>query len=173
MLSESDILESLMKWRTRISAAAFLVVRDTHVAEDIFQNVTIKAITRNVNFETESKLTSWAFITARREGIDWLRKSRRETAGIDSDLLETLESEWMETSAENVRVDALRECLEASPPENRRLLHLRYFEGHRCDVVAEKMGIGLWAVYKRLSRLHESLRACVEGKLAKMTPRSN
>jgi DNA-directed RNA polymerase specialized sigma24 family protein len=29
------------------------------------------------------------------------------------------------------------------------------------------MGIALNAVYKRLSRLHESLRECIEGKLAR------
>jgi hypothetical protein len=28
------------------------------------------------------------------------------------------------------------------------------------------MGVGLNAIYKRVSRLHESLRDCIEGKLA-------
>jgi hypothetical protein len=28
------------------------------------------------------------------------------------------------------------------------------------------MGIGLNAIYKRISRLHEDLKACIEGKLA-------
>jgi hypothetical protein len=36
MLSEPDILGALMKARTRLSAAAWLLVRDTHAAEDIF-----------------------------------------------------------------------------------------------------------------------------------------
>jgi hypothetical protein len=61
MLSESDILQTLMKWRTRVSAAAWIVLRDAHAAEDIFQNVPLKAMTREVSFETESALISWAF----------------------------------------------------------------------------------------------------------------
>ncbi len=35
-LVEAEILQALMKARTRLSAAAWLVVRDTHAAEDIF-----------------------------------------------------------------------------------------------------------------------------------------
>ncbi len=58
MLSEQDILQTLMKARTRLSAAAWVVVRDTHAAEDIFQNVALKAMTRDVCFETESALLS-------------------------------------------------------------------------------------------------------------------
>jgi hypothetical protein len=37
-LSEKEILRFLMQSRERISAAAWLVVKDAHVAEDIFQN---------------------------------------------------------------------------------------------------------------------------------------
>ena len=73
-LSEPEILQALMKSRTRLSASAWVVVRDTHAAEDIFQNVALKAMTREVSFESEGALLSWAFITARHEEIDWLRR---------------------------------------------------------------------------------------------------
>ena len=71
-ISEQDILRTLMKSRNRIAAAAWVVVRDAHAAEDIYQNVALKALTKEVSFESEGAVLSWAFITARREGIDWL-----------------------------------------------------------------------------------------------------
>ena len=168
MLSEPEILPALMKWRTRVSAAAWVVLHDAHAAEDIFQNVALKAMTREATFETESALLSWAFITARREGIDWLRQHQRETTGLDADILEMLEHEWPSAPAQPAGeiIEALRTCLEAAPEPSRRLLKLRYFEGYRCEEVAEQMGIGLSAIYKRVSRLHESLKECIEGKLA-------
>ena len=168
MFSETDILQSLMKWRTRISAAAWVVVHDAHASEDIFQNVALKAMTREVSFETESALLSWAFITARREGIDWLRRHRRETTGLDADILEMLDHEWQSAPAQpaGAKIEAPRTCLEAAPEPSRRLLKLRYLDGYNCEEVAEQMGIGLNAIYKRVSRLHESLRECIEGKLA-------
>jgi RNA polymerase sigma-70 factor, ECF subfamily len=166
-LSESDILQALMKWRSRIAAAAWVVVRNAHAAEDIFQNVALKAMTREVSFDAESPLLSWAFITARREGIDWLRRHRRETDCPNTEVLDLLDREWMTQSrpVDGSRIDALRDCLESAPEPARRLLRLRYFDGHSCEEVAAQMGIGLNAIYKRVSRLHQNLKECVEGKL--------
>jgi len=93
-LSEPEILQYLMQARQRILAAAWTVVRDTHVAEDIFQKMAVKAVTRDVSFETDSALLSWAFISVRCEGIDYLRKHKRETVGFEPDILELLEADW-------------------------------------------------------------------------------
>lgn len=166
-LNEQQILQALMQARTRLSAAAWLVVHDTHAAEDIFQNVALKAMTREVNFEAEAALLSWAFITARREGIDWLRRHKRETTGLETEILEKLEQEWLTSPARpaGARIDALRDCLESAPEASRRLLKLRYFDGFSCEEVAEQMSIGLNAIYKRVSRLHIGLKECIEGKL--------
>ncbi len=168
MLTETDILRTLMQWRTRVSAAAWVVVRDTHAAEDIFQNVAVKAMTRDVNFESEAALMSWSFITARREGIDWLRRHQRETLCLDAELLELLEHEWQSEAAHpaGARIEALQDCLAAAPETARRLLKLRYHDGLSCEEVAEQMGVGLNAIYKRISRLHQDLKGCIEGKLA-------
>lgn len=167
-LTEQQILQTLMKWRTRVSAAAWVVVRNAHAAEDIFQNVALKAMTREVSFETDGALLSWAFVTARREGIDWLRKHRREAVCLDAEILDLLEQEWQAAQAapSGARVEALQDCLESAPESSRRLLKLRYFDGYSCEEVARKMGIRLDAIYKRVSRLHESLKNCIEDKLA-------
>lgn len=166
-LTEQEILQALMKWRTRVSAAAWVVVQDAHAAEDIFQNVALKAMTREVSFEAEAALLSWAFISARREGIDWLRRRQRESLGLDAELLDILEREWQARPPPGAgsKIEALRECLEAAPEAARRLLKLRYFDGYNCEDVARQMGIGVNAIYKRVSRLHESLRECIEKKV--------
>jgi RNA polymerase sigma-70 factor, ECF subfamily len=167
MLSEQEILQALMNARTRVSAAAWVVVRDAHAAEDIFQNVVLKAMTRDMRCDSEGALLSWSFITARREGLDWLRRHRREVVGLDPDILDLLEQDWSSMPAEGScgKTDALRECLESVPESARRLLRLRYYEGHSCQEVAVRTGIGLNAIYKRVSRLHVSLKECIEGKL--------
>jgi RNA polymerase sigma-70 factor (ECF subfamily) len=166
---EQTILQTLMSWRNRISAAAWVVVRDTHAAEDIFQNVALKALTKDVTFESEAALRSWAFITARREGIDWLRKHKHETACLDESILSILENSWEGESTVNAggRVEALRECLNSVPEQSRHLLKLRYFDGYSCEEVAKQLGAGLTAIYKRVSRLHHSLKDCVEARLAR------
>jgi len=167
ILSEQDILRIVMKSRDRIAAAAWVVVRDAHAAEDIFQNVALKALKQEIDFPAEGALLSWAFITARREGIDWLRRHRREVTGPHTEVLELLEQDWLNESAKDgeIRVEALRTCLKTLPEKSSHLLRLRYFEGHKCGEVAERLGIGRDALYKRLSRVHRGLRKCIELRL--------
>ena len=145
MLYQQAILPSLMKWRTRGSAA-----------EDICLNVALQAMRREVGFETETALMSWAFITA-----------RRETLCLDAEILGRLEHEGPSEAAHpgGAKIEALQSCLEAAPESARRLLKLRYPDGYSGEQVVELMGLGLSAIYQRVSRLHESLKECVEGKL--------
>jgi RNA polymerase sigma-70 factor (ECF subfamily) len=166
-LSQEIIIRTLFAARSRLSAAVWLVVRDAHAAEDIFQNVSVKALTKNVQFEHDGELLSWAHVTARREAIDLLRRQKKSVVGLDDEVLNLLESEWSAATAiSGARVDALRDCLDAAPEEARRMLELRYFEERSCDDVAAQVGIGLDAVYQRLSRLHRALKVCIERRLA-------
>jgi len=166
-ISERSILQQLMNQRDRISAAAWLVVRDAHIAEDIFQNVTLKAIDKEVAFGSEGALMSWAFITARREGIDWLRRQKNTPVSLDESILEVLEAEWANESLGQTssRSQMLRDCLDELPEKSRELLKLRYFDGQQCAEVASLLGAKLDAIYKRLSRLHNALKDCIERKL--------
>jgi len=167
VLSEQDILKRLMGQRDRVAAAAWLVVRDAHSAEDIFQNVALKALAKEVTFDSDGALMSWAFITTRREGIDWLRRQKNAPVSLDETILEVLEAEWADESLAQAdgRSQALRDCLNELPEKSRELLKLRYFDGQRCEEVASLLGAKLDAIYKRLSRLHNSLKSCIETKL--------
>ena len=166
-LSENEILKTLMQSRDRIAAAIWLVVRDTQAAEDIYQNVVLKAMTKETRFAAEGAVLSWAFISARREGIDWLRRRRKERSGLAPEIMDLLEQDWLAESAAGAgtRMEALRDCLEAMPERSRTLLQLRYFHGRSCGEVAQQLGVALNAIYKRLSRLHQGLRDCVEGRM--------
>ena len=166
-LSEKEILRFLMQSRERISAAAWLVVKDAHVAEDIFQNTVLKAVTKDVNFETEAALFSWAFITARRDSLNWIRKHRRESVGFDEDILTLIHQDWQNDhlNIKGNRFEVLRDCMEELPQKSEKILRLRYFEGLSCGEIADSISITLDAVYKRISRIQNSLRKCVELKM--------
>ena len=166
-LSEQEILRFLMQSRERISAAAWLVVKDAHVAEDIFQNTVLKVVTKDVNFEAEAALFSWAFITARRDSLNWFRKHRRESVGIDEDILTLIHQDWQNDhlNPKGNRFEMLRDCMEELPQKSEKILRLRYFEGLSCGEIGDSISITLDAVYKRISRIQNSLRKCVELKM--------
>ena len=166
-LDHETILRHLFAARQRLSAVAWLIVRDAHAAEDIFQNVALKSVTKEVSFEHEGALLSWATVSAKREAIDWLRKRKPETLGLEPDVLDLLDQEWQSKSAvpEGPRMEALRECLDRVPANSRRLLELRYFDGRPCQEVAETLGAGVEAIYQRLTRLHRQLKECVDQRV--------
>lgn len=166
-LDHETILKHLFEARQRLSGVAWLMVRDAQAAEDLFQNVALKSVTKNVSFEHEGALLSWAMVSIKREAIDWLRKRKPETLGLEPEVLDLISEEWStHPQPEGQRMEALRECLASVPEKSRQLLHLRYFDGHSCDEVARKVGANVDAVYQRLSRLHRQLKQCVEQKVA-------
>ena len=87
---------------------------------------------------------------------------------LEADTIATLHDEWARDTLAptDQRADALEDCLGEVPEQARLLLRLRYTDGLACGEVAARLGLNLDAVYKRLSRLHLTLRQCVEGKLA-------
>ncbi|MEK0425881.1 MAG: polymerase sigma factor SigV [Planctomycetota bacterium] len=165
MLSESETIQNLMQARSRIAAAAWLLTRDYHASEDCFQNVVLKAMTKEVSFPNQAALISWALVVIRRDAMDWLDRRGRKVAMLDESVLAVLDRHQLSQTAESLRAWALQECIASLGDEGKRLLQLRYFEGLRCQQVAQLLSLSLPAVYKRLSRLHEGLAHCVQGKM--------
>lgn len=170
-LDHETTLKHLFEARQRLSGAAWLIVRDAQAVEDLFQNVALKSVTKSVSFEHEGALLSWATISIKREAIDWLRKRKPETLGLEPEVLDLISAEWQaHPQTEGRRMEALRECLQSVPEKSRQLLQLRYFDGHTCDEAARRVGASVHAVYQRLSRLHRQLKQCVDQRLTSTTP---
>lgn len=164
-LTQDEIIRSLFVQRARLNAAVWMVVRDVHLAEDIFQEVMVKAVGRLEAFDGEAHLLAWSRVTARHLALNLLRKRNKGWVVLDEEMLEQIEEDWPSSHAPNTRVEALQDCLETMPAEPRQMLDLRYAEGRSCEEVARVFGLNLEAAYQRLSRLHRALRDCVEKKL--------
>ena len=171
-LTQDDLIRTLLSQRTRLTAGVWLVVRDLHIAEDLFQEVMIRALENRELFTDETQLLSWCRVAARNSAINVLRKRQREATMLSEQIIDLLDREWDEESrTPPARIEALHECLEALPEKSRALLDLRYFQGHSCSEVGKALGMSLDAAYQRLSRLHRALRTCVDEKLSRsLTP---
>jgi RNA polymerase sigma-70 factor (ECF subfamily) len=167
-LNSQQIVQTLLAVRTRISAAVWLIVRDAQAAEDIFQDVSVKALSPDVRFDGEPQLVSWAHISARHQALNWLRTRKKHSVTLDESVLELVESEWARAAMrpEGERIEALRQCLDGLPASSRRMVQLRYFDERPCREVARVLGVKLDAVYQRLARLHRALGRCIQERLA-------
>ena len=167
-IHHDEIMQALLHYRTVLVRSCLLITRDCLASDDIYQNLVIKAHNANLEFESTSSLLAWCRTVIRSEGVEWLRKNGRELTLDETRLLDLLDAEHDEELKESQNLTAwsemLSDCLAKLSGESRKLINLRYDGNRNCDEVARLMEISLDTVYKRLSRIHQKLRNCVNSK---------
>ena len=168
MLSPEDITATLLRERLALTAYISTVTRDFHLAEDIFQEVCVKAVGKGGDFETLQHLMNWARVAGRHRAIDVLRTRDGKVIGLSEEMLAALEPVWPEGEAAqgSPALEALRKCMDRLTPNNQEIVRLRYFEGRAGAQVAEVMGRKLETVYQALARIHRTLAECVRQRMA-------
>ncbi len=151
----------------RLSLTAFIagITRDLHLAEDVFQEICVKAVAWATEFESAAHLIHWARLSGKNRAIDNLRTRDGGYEGLSEDLLATLAADWPEKSSAAPLQEALLHCIEKVTPNNRELLRLRYFERRSCDKIAAVMGRKIESLYQSLARLHKTLGDCVRARV--------
>ena len=165
-MTEELLVKTLLDARPRLIAATLAVLRDVHQAEDVFQEVMIKALRMRESFADEAGLLAWTRVSMRNQGIDFVRRAGRLDTILSELALEAVADRLDKLDdAENQKVAALRACLDQLPQESKRLLRLRYDEGRSGRELAALLRRSEDAVYQALSRLHAALRKCAEERM--------
>ncbi len=158
--------------KERLSLTAFLatVTRNYHLAEDVYQDVCVKAIGHEDGFESELHLLNWARLSGKNRAIDLLRVRDGKYEGLSPELLDSIASVWPQYEQVDMRLrqKALEDCLATLTDNNRTILRLRYFEGRRGTDVAEILGRKLETIYQALARIHKSLGECIQTRILTM-----
>lgn len=165
MLAPEIIAATLLAERMPLTAFIASVTRDFHLAEDVFQEVCVKAVARAAEFESAAHVVNWARIAGKNRAIDVLRARDGKYIGLSEEMLALLAQEWPDKSRAEAQQEALAHCIERVTANNRELLRLRYFERRACDEVAAMMGRKLETIYQALARLHKTLGDCVRARL--------
>src|SRR5437764_4510207 len=165
-LEMDTIVQALLKERRRVTAYAAAVVRDVHAADDIFQQVVLAALEVRARFRDCEHLLAWSLRAARHRAVDLVRGRRMRP--LPDDVLDLLEGQWSDPAGAGWtdRGEALHGCLGRLGDDARELLHMRYADGMSAAAIAGKLSRTAAAVYQSLSRIHRSLRRCVERELA-------
>jgi RNA polymerase sigma-70 factor, ECF subfamily len=154
-------------------------VRDHAAAEDILQDVFLKAHTRIAQLKSPEKLEGWLFLIARNAIADHYRKSKPHEE-LPADLAaETNEPEF--EGAQGLRA-AFRRMIEQLPRPYGEALTLTEFKGLTQKGLAEHLGISLSGAKSRVQRgrekLKEALLDCCQlefdrrGKIIDCTPKN-
>jgi len=169
-VDRNTVTRLLLTMRGRVIGYITSIVGDPHLAEDVFQDVTIICLDKASRLDDNAAVTPWVFKTARFQALNAFRKRKRGAQPFDDSVLDLLDAEWMteaEDPADSDRVAALRACLGKLPEKSRRLMHLRYAENCSGRRLAEMMRKPVNTVYATMSRVYKALAKCIEGTLAR------
>lgn len=159
--------------KKRLYGYILMVVKDSELADDIFQDTFIKVINtlRTGNYKEEGKFIQWVMRIAHNLIIDHFRKSRRipvvDNNHDDYDVFDTIRftdasvEERMIT--EQVHKD-LRKLIEYLPKEQREVLIMRHYAEMSFKDIAEQTDVSINTALGRMRYALINLRKMIKEK---------
>lgn len=131
-------------------------------SDDLLQDVWLAAYRSLPRLEDAGAFRSWIFSIARVRVCREFRRNRIEIRPLE----ELAENEPFTDADEEESVDAeaVREKVQALPPEHREALLLRFVEGMSYEEIARVTGAALGTVRSRIHYAKRALRRALEGK---------
>ena len=146
--------ELVDKYAKLVYQLAYARTRSREAAEDIFQDVFLRLVSKRPVFDSEEHEKAWfCRVTINCANSYWRNPFRRRTAPLDA------AAELAAPEPEEARLDGY---LDKLPPELRAAVHLYYYEGYSTPEIAELVGKSESAVRMRLMRARRLLRGYLE-----------
>lgn len=136
-------------------------------SNDVMQEVAIVLWEKFTEYETSDDFRRWAFGVARFKVLSWQRDRMRDrhVFGLETTDLLADEAEQHSSRMESQR-EALKNCLNKLPQEQRALIDSAYAPAVRIDALALQCGMTAMALYKKLHRIRIALTECTQRVLA-------
>ena len=162
----------VLRYQRPVFSLIVRMVRNGAIAEELAQDVFIKAYHHLGSFDPRRKFSSWLFKVAHNATIDHLRRRQLATVPLEpeegegprlAELLSGPESEGPEGQAMRSELArALDEALAELRPEHREILLLRFGQGLSYSELAEVLGLALGTVKTHIHRARKRLARILE-----------
>lgn len=160
-------IRRLVAQRSKLLAYIWSLVRDIHLAEDIYQDVLVRVIHHHSEIADLDALLPWARRVARNRAIDLIRRESRQTQALDEDVLTLLDQQWRQTDTADAAeiTEAVRHCMDQLTPHARRLIDMRFARQMSTASIAETIGRKSASVYTAFSRIYRTLALCLRSQI--------
>lgn len=165
-----ELSAAFLKERHGLMAYIYGLLRDSHAAEDIFQELWLRLADAAEKGETIEKLPQWCRGTARNLVLHHWRDAKNAKVKADTEFLDLVEQAFGESDSAaerwQERRDALLGCIKALPGRSRLMLDLKYGQELSISDMAGKLRNTVSGVTSSLSRIRVALFECVERRLS-------
>ena len=163
----------LLRHKGRLFNYIYQMVRDRDLADDIFQETFVKAITtiKQGRYNDMGKFSAWITRIARNQVIDSFRAEKSEAAvstdDTNFDLLNRRElaQENIEDSMIDLQIeDDLRRLVDELPEAQREVLNMRFYRDLSFKEIAEQTGVSINTALGRMRYALLNLRRMAKEK---------
>ena len=148
------------KYKGSVYALAYAKVGNFHDAQDMTQEVFLKAYRKLRTLKLWDKFLSWLYAITSNSCKDFLRSKANRPDGeyVADQEEERLDGISVDSHHEGALHQTLRETLSELPEMHRQVLSLHYLGGLSCREIAQFLGVSPHAIAMRLSRARAKLR---------------
>jgi RNA polymerase sigma-70 factor (ECF subfamily) len=163
-------IENLVALQTRLYAYVLTLLADTQAAEDVLQETNLVLFRKAGEFTEGTDFDAWAFRTARNQCLAyWTLRGRDRLVLADHVLFATASPAPVTQPELDRRRDALNECLERLPVQQRELVRARYAPDGSVRQMAKALGRTEAAISQSLHRIRNALGRCIQTRLSEGT----
>ncbi len=151
----------------KVFGLVFSMVSNREQAEDLTQEIFVKAYFALESFQGQSSFYTWMYRIASNHCLDHLRRHRPYQVSLDRPIMDDSEITFQDTlqapaaDQPDATLEAPSEVtalLATLEPEQRLILSLRELQGHSYEELAELLNCPVNTVKSRLNRAREALK---------------
>lgn len=169
---EQSLEELIRRHKSKIYTSIYLLVKDSYLAEDIFQDVFIKVINtlRAGRYNEEGKFLPWVLRIAHNLVIDHFRKEKRTpivttVEGFDIfDVIKFYDESAEERLIRDQSQRDLRKLIHHLPSEQKEVLIMRHYGDLSFKEIADLTGVSINTALGRMRYALSNLRKMMESK---------
>ena len=170
--NEPAFEELLKRHKQKIYTSIYLFVKDTALAEDIFQEVFIKIIDtlRKGKYNHEGKFVQWAMRISYNMCVDYFRKTKRrpkvsptETFDI-FDILPVSDDNAEDNMIKSQTHEKIRRLVDMLPPEQREVVILRHYADMSFKEISQLTRVSINTALGRMRYALINIRKMIEEK---------
>lgn len=145
-----------------VRAICYDATRDLSQAQDLSQDVFLRAYSRLGQLRDHSRFAAWLVGIARMACREWRRRQMRDRHKYVG--LSPAEPTADGQPSDDGRLDGLRRAMAALPERERLALHVFYLQGQSADAVRQILGLSSSGAYRLLDRARQRLHNLLADK---------
>ena len=169
---EAALEELVLRYKSKIYTSLYLLVKDSYLAEDLFQDTFIKVIRtlKSGRYNDEGKFLPWVMRIAHNLVIDHYRKEKRTPVIVNGDGFDIFEVlQFYDESAEDrlIREQTykdLRKLIQLLPDDQKEVLIMRHYGDMSFKEIADVTQVSINTALGRMRYALNNLRKMIQAK---------